>query len=116
MPDVQFTTAQLAALALLIFITALQIADVFTTYVRIRAGVAREGNPLVAWLIAKLGLGAGLSAAKLPVAAGIAYWVWLALAVPASLSAIVLGAMAAVAVFYGWVVWSNTRIAVPYQI
>lgn len=50
---------------LFLVLVLLQVADVATTYRIIRKGMGREANPVMAWLIAKLGLALGLVAPKM---------------------------------------------------
>lgn len=88
--------------ALVAVLAALQVADVWSTNRALRAG-AREGNPLIAWLMARLGrawwLGKAAMAAAFLVPLWIvgpqpATWVALAILIPA----------------YGWVVRNNWRL------
>ena len=48
---------------LLIFILA-QVADGVFTYLGVSTGIAKEGNPLVAWYIATFGVGVAVVGAK----------------------------------------------------
>lgn len=50
-------------------IVVLQAADIYTTYVVLRSGRGREANPIVDYVIKKLGLVPGLLAVKVPLLA-----------------------------------------------
>ena len=98
------------AYGLLAALSLLQIMDVCGTYVRIHAGTAREGNPVVAWCITQCGLGWGLALAKLPVVAAIAYAAWSVAQASQPPSLAFYAALICVTAVYAWVVWSNRRL------
>jgi len=75
-----------------------QIADVATTIKAIKTG-AKEGNPIVAWMMDKLGM--GWVVAKLAIAGGAAY---------AILSAGVLWPLWGLTALMAYVAWSNYQI------
>jgi len=76
--------------ALLILFLALQAADAYTTTYGIKRGL-KEANPLIRFLIGKLGLYVGQLAIRLPIIAMVSYfaltggleeWAMIALVVP----------------------------------
>lgn len=90
------TAIDIAALAVIV----LQVLDMTSTLAAIRRG-AREANPLVAWLMRRLGRVAGLALAKgVGVALALALW---------RLDA--LWELWALAALYLWVVFHNRRVA-----
>ena len=76
--------------ALLILFLALQAADAATTIYGVRNGLS-EANPIMRFLIAKLGLYVGQAAIRLPIVAMVSYfamtggleeWAMIALVIP----------------------------------
>ena len=58
---------------IIVFILS-QLADVATTQFALTSGRAHEGNPIVAWLMDRFGL--GWIAIKLGLACGVAWWLY----------------------------------------
>lgn len=88
---------------LLILLAVLQVVDVASTAYAIRRGIGYEANPVMAWLIDRLGLVLGLLLSKV---------VMLSLLYLYSLTyplfaAYVLGGMSAL---YAWIVFGNVRV------
>jgi hypothetical protein len=59
---------------LFVVLCVLQSLDIYTTYFIVRDGTGYESNPVMAWLIDKLGLFAGLAAPKLAVLSALGYF------------------------------------------
>lgn len=95
MEQLEFTPAVIATLAAFAIV---QIADVYTTIRGMKMG-ASESNPVVAWLMDKLGMGWAI--AKLAIASGAAW---------AILSGGVLWPLWGLTAAMGWVVLHNYRI------
>lgn len=90
-------------------ILALQAVDGWETYQFIKRGTGFEANPVVAWLIRRLGLYAGLLVAKgWACAVLIAGWFmgWWA-------GDLGMGALLALMLFYGFIVVNNWGILYP---
>lgn len=88
---------------LFILLFALQVADVASTAYAIKRGIGHEANPVMAWLIDRLGLALGL---LLPKAVMLSLLYSYALTYPL-FAAYVLGAMSAL---YAWIVFRNVRV------
>jgi len=87
-------------------VIALQVLDAWSTWQVFRLKDGVEANPIVVFLIERLGLFWGLAVAKgaavAIVAMGQFYGVW-----AGQTGTILIGAVAA---FYAWVCWGNLRI------
>jgi hypothetical protein len=90
---------------ILIFIIALQLADIVTTYLCLTRGKGTEGNGLLARLFARFGILPTLIVVK---GAFIALLLWAAPQVP-------VAALGLVAAFYGWVVLNNVKVLCTKQ-
>lgn len=90
------------AISMLIVLTVLQVADVLTTYYIVKRGIGYESNRAMAWLIARLGLVAGLVLAK----AAIVLLLYL-LVLPDPHAAYVLAALIGL---YTWVLANNAGV------
>lgn len=90
------------SLSLLAMFVALQVADYWTTMRCIAAGRGHEANPVMAWLMARIGVGPAFVGMKL---------VAIALAMNLFVISFAPFVLAALCAWYGWVAWNNWRIA-----
>ena len=92
---------------LIIALLVLQGLDIYTTYKVISSGKGYEANPVIAWVIAKLGLLRGLITAKVVIFIPCIFLFWfIHLAAPITLL-IMLGVLVLI---YSWVVYNNYKI------
>lgn len=84
---------------LIAFLIALQIIDAVTTYIALKNPKLRESNKLILWLMGRVGL---LPALVIFKGALIVLLVLAAAFVPD-------GVVAALCMFYCWVIWNNVR-------
>lgn len=82
------------SVTLLVILIALQVADGWTTWRALSDGKAREANPLLAWLMERIGTVPALLAVK---GAGVAISVYLVLSAPVAAGLMALGYAAIVA-------------------
>lgn len=87
-------------IALFVLFVLLQIADGYTTSKLLAMPGTREVNPIMAWLMRKLGQTKALIISKAGVVALIAF----------TLPSIVWWSLAAVDAVYGYVVWRNWKL------
>jgi len=90
------------SILLAITLIALQVGDWWSTKRGVTAGTLAEGNPVMIWLIARI----GLDRAFLSKGVFVALAALLLLLIPYGV--FVLGILAA---FYGWVVWHNCLLS-----
>ena len=81
----------------------LQVFDGWTTYQCLTQGKGKEGNKVVAWLIAKLGIAETLAVMKTLISAVVAY---VSVFFPSQLWMI---ALAVLGLGYSWVAWNNWK-------
>lgn len=87
---------------LFILLFALQVADVASTAYVIRRGIGHEANPVMGWLISRLGLTLGLLLPKLAMLVLIYLYV-----LPVAYAVPILSALIAL---YAWIVFKNVRV------
>jgi hypothetical protein len=92
-------------IALFILFLALQAADFYSTYRTISNGTGQEANPVVIWMISKIGLVGGLLISKAAAVGTMLYFMLNYPMVPTSIDAI-----AVVELIYLVVVINNFRI------
>ena len=93
----------MAYLLLVIFIL-LQFLDFWTTYNVIKSGKGHEGNPIMAWVFAKIGIIGGFAFIKTVMLIIVGYIVY---TVPVNAS---IFALTIFNVLYAYVVYQNYRI------
>lgn len=93
-------------LVLFVALCALQVLDVYSTYNIIKSGKGYESNPVMAWCIEKLGLGAGLVIPKGIVVMFLDYLLFFS-GVPTQTAALIMGFGV---VGYSYVVRNNFKI------
>lgn len=85
---------------------ATQVVDAWSTWQALRLGKGIENNPIVAWLMARVGVFWALVVTKCFASAivvvGHFYGAWS--------SDLGQGALIALIGFYGWVLWGNFRV------
>ena len=92
---------------LIIVLLVLQGLDIYTTYKVISSGKGYEANPVMAWVIGKLGLLKGLITAKLTIFIPCLFGFWLIhLTAPITLL-LMLGVLILI---YSWIVYHNYKV------
>ena len=89
---------------LLAVFIALQIGDAWTTISIINSKKGHEGNPIMAWLFAKIGMYTGFVVAKSATILAVGFIVYTAPELAATLALVVFNLL------YGYVVYQNYRI------
>ena len=83
---------------------ALQCGDAWTTINVIKSGKGHEGNPIMAWLFAKIGMYTGFVVAKSATILAVGFIVYTAPELAATFALVVFNLL------YGYVVYQNYRI------
>ena len=92
---------------LIIVLLVLQGLDIYTTYKVISSGKGYEANPVMAWVISKLGLLKGLVIAKRTIFTPCLFGFWfIHLTAPITLL-LVLGLLTFI---YSWIVYHNYKV------